>query len=100
MLAGAGIINPVRCDVVTLPASDPGDPVGGFIVIAFPLNNPGIWARLAIVFSDSGSPIVTLYGMLRLSSGFSSSDRLRRFVVTLGLPMHRRKITSNVDSMS
>jgi hypothetical protein len=37
------MINPPRRDVVTLPASNPGDPVGGYIVIAFPLDNPGIW---------------------------------------------------------
>jgi hypothetical protein len=43
VLANANLINPVRRDVVTLPASAPGDTVGGYVVIAFPLDNPGIW---------------------------------------------------------
>jgi FtsP/CotA-like multicopper oxidase with cupredoxin domain len=39
-------INPTRRDVVTLPVSDPGDPnPGGYLVIAFPLDNPGIWVH-------------------------------------------------------
>lgn len=37
-------INPTRRDVVTLPATNPGEPnPGGYLVIAFPLDNPGIW---------------------------------------------------------
>jgi Multicopper oxidase len=35
--------NPLRRDVMTLPASAHGGPVGGYMVIAFPLNNPGVW---------------------------------------------------------
>jgi FtsP/CotA-like multicopper oxidase with cupredoxin domain len=35
--------NPPRRDVATLPASDSGEPTGGWIVIGFPLDNPGIW---------------------------------------------------------
>jgi hypothetical protein len=35
-------INPTGRDVVSMPAPKLGDP-GGFIVIAFPLGNPGIW---------------------------------------------------------
>jgi L-ascorbate oxidase len=43
VLANASLINPTRRDVVTMPASTFGAPTGGFIVIAFPLNNPGNW---------------------------------------------------------
>ena len=40
--------NPTRRDVVTLPATPPGDPnPGGYLVIAFPLDNPGIWVILS-----------------------------------------------------
>ena len=36
--------NPTRRDVVTLPATPPGDAnPGGYLVIGFPLDNPGIW---------------------------------------------------------
>jgi Multicopper oxidase len=61
------MINPPRRDVVTLPASNPGDPVGGYIVIAFPLDNPGIWVtplQVRIVPTDNRSFIVILRGML------------------------------------
>lgn len=43
VLASANLINPVRRDVVTLPSPGFGAATGGFIVIAFPLDNPGIW---------------------------------------------------------
>jgi len=43
VLANANIINPTRRDVVTMPAPSNGGSIGGFIVIAFPLDNPGIW---------------------------------------------------------
>jgi len=42
-LQGASLVNPTRRDVVTLPASGFGQPTGGFMVIAFNLNNPGNW---------------------------------------------------------
>jgi hypothetical protein len=38
--------NPPRRDVATLPTSDAGQPTGGWIVIGFPLDNPGIWVPL------------------------------------------------------
>lgn len=34
--------NPARRDVVTLPKSS-GSTAGGWLVIGFPLDNPGIW---------------------------------------------------------
>jgi FtsP/CotA-like multicopper oxidase with cupredoxin domain len=44
VLQSANLNNPPRRDVITLPASAFGAPdVGGFAVIAFPLDNPGIW---------------------------------------------------------
>ena len=44
VLASANFVNPPRRDVVTMPASDPNSNVTGvFIVIAFPLDNPGVW---------------------------------------------------------
>lgn len=44
VLASANYINPTRRDVVTMPAPAFGTNVtGGFIVIAFPLDNPGVW---------------------------------------------------------
>jgi hypothetical protein len=38
-------INPPRRDVVTLPKAPAGSPPGGWIVIGFPLDNPGIWVK-------------------------------------------------------
>lgn len=48
-LKEANMINPTRRDVKTMPASDQetGDNVGGFIIIAFRLNNPGTWVNLS-----------------------------------------------------
>jgi hypothetical protein len=44
VLASANLINPTRRDVVTMPAPPFGSNMtGGYIVIAFPLDNPGIW---------------------------------------------------------
>jgi hypothetical protein len=43
VLESIDFTNPPRRDVATLPASGFGDPVGGYIVIGFPLDNPGIW---------------------------------------------------------
>ena len=43
VLQSASLVNPTRRDVVTMPASAFGGPTGGFIVIAFALNNPGNW---------------------------------------------------------
>jgi len=44
VLETAQLINPTRRDVTTMPASPPSAAVqGGFIVIAFNLNNPGVW---------------------------------------------------------
>lgn len=46
VLASANFLNPTRRDVVTMPVSDPTSNVtGGFIVIAFPLDNPGVWVQ-------------------------------------------------------
>jgi len=39
------ITNPTRRDVATLPRSPRGAPTGGWIVIGFPLDNPGIWVK-------------------------------------------------------
>jgi Multicopper oxidase len=51
VLQSANLNNPPRRDVITLPASAFGAPdVGGFAVIAFPLDNPGIWV---VSFVDS-----------------------------------------------
>ena len=41
--AGLQLQNPPRRDVITLPMSDAGEPVGGWAVIGFNLDNPGIW---------------------------------------------------------
>ena len=47
VLQSANLVNPTRRDVVTMPASDPtASDTGGFVVIAFPLNNPGVWVFL------------------------------------------------------
>jgi hypothetical protein len=38
-----------------MPASPFGDPnVGGFLVIAFPLDNPGVWVSLLLTIIDIG----------------------------------------------
>jgi hypothetical protein len=38
-----------------MPASLLGDPnVGGFLVIAFPLDNPGVWVSLRSKMADVG----------------------------------------------
>jgi hypothetical protein len=53
MLNNINKTNPTRRDVVTLPATLPGDPnPGGYLVIAFPLDNPGIWVTPLKEFSD------------------------------------------------
>ena len=57
VLASGNLINPTRRDVVTMPAPNLGDP-GGFIVIAFPLDNPGIWVTRSIKRGADGSCIV------------------------------------------
>ena len=46
--------NPTRRDVASLPNSKRGDPTGGFMVIGFPLDNPGIWVlpSTAVLTSD------------------------------------------------
>jgi hypothetical protein len=38
------LINPARRDVATLPKSS--GTAGGWLVIGFPLDNPGIWVAL------------------------------------------------------
>jgi len=43
ILQNVSLANPTRRDVVTLPAPAFGAPAGGFVVIAFNLNNPGNW---------------------------------------------------------
>jgi Multicopper oxidase len=44
ILTTVNLINPTRRDVVTMPVSDPtSDITGGYIVIAFLQNNPGVW---------------------------------------------------------
>ena len=43
VLDNANFANPLRRDVMTLPASPRGTPTGGYMVIAFPLDNPGVW---------------------------------------------------------
>ena len=46
VLRNANLINPTRRDVVTMPVSDPtANVTGGYIVIAFPLTNPGVWVK-------------------------------------------------------
>lgn len=51
VLTSANLINPTRRDVVTMPGSFPTSNVtGGYIVIAFPLNNPGVWVPMVSVF--------------------------------------------------
>jgi len=46
-------INPTRRDVATLPATPFGAPnPGGYLVIAFPLDNPGIWVPFLPGISD------------------------------------------------
>jgi hypothetical protein len=57
-LKTANLINPTRRDVVTMPASDPvtGNDVGGFIVIAFRLNNPGTWVSFSPYLAYLDSP--------------------------------------------
>ena len=58
VLETAQLINPTRRDVVTMPASGPGAAVpGGFIVIAFPLNNPGVWVGCLSSALTSGNPL-------------------------------------------
>jgi hypothetical protein len=42
--------NPPRRDVATLPASPRGGPVGGFLVLGFPLDNFGIWVLPYLAF--------------------------------------------------
>jgi Multicopper oxidase len=52
-LKTANLINPTRRDVKTMPVSDPptGNNTGGFIIIAFKLNNPGTWVVPSSVWS-------------------------------------------------
>lgn len=51
VLASANFINPTRRDVMTMPASDPGSNItGGYIAIAFPLDNPGVWVLCLIMY--------------------------------------------------
>ena len=46
VLQTAQLINPIRRDVVTMPSSPPkSDVKGGFVVLAFQLDNPGVWVR-------------------------------------------------------
>lgn len=41
-------INPTRRDVATMPTS-PSNVTGGFIVLAFKLNNPGVWVTIFVI---------------------------------------------------
>jgi hypothetical protein len=41
------LTNPARRDVVTLPKAPQGQGTGGWLVIGFPLDNPGIWVSLS-----------------------------------------------------
>jgi FtsP/CotA-like multicopper oxidase with cupredoxin domain len=46
VLDNAHLNNPTRRDVVTIPASPQGAAVpGGYVVVAFQLNNPGVWVN-------------------------------------------------------
>jgi len=49
-LKQVNLINPTRRDVKTMPVSDPptGNNTGGYIIIAFKLNNPGTWVLSVI----------------------------------------------------
>jgi len=42
--------NPPRRDVITLPKSDTGEPTGGWAVIGFALDNPGVWVLNPVSF--------------------------------------------------
>src|ERR1700724_704296 len=55
--------NPPRRDVAVMPASGGfGETSGGYIVIAFPLNNPGIWVFPSIFSVNSRSCTATSHG--------------------------------------
>lgn len=40
------LTNPVRRDVITLPTNNVNQTTGGWAVIGFPLDNPGIWVPI------------------------------------------------------
>ena len=55
ILSTADLINPTRRDVVTMPIANPKEILGGsggFIVIAFPLDNPGVWVPIPPLLAD------------------------------------------------
>ena len=62
VLTTVNLTNPTRRDVVTMPVSDPTSNVtGGYIVIAFPLNNPGVWVtNLKAISHSSYSTVISL----------------------------------------
>jgi FtsP/CotA-like multicopper oxidase with cupredoxin domain len=66
VLTTVNFTNPTRRDVVTMPVSDPTSNItGGYIVIAFPLNNPGVWVTNLKVVSDCSYSIVISLGTFR-----------------------------------
>jgi hypothetical protein len=74
------LINPTRRDVVTMPASafNSTSP-GGYIVIAFPLDNPGVWVSSSSFDVNSRYFIVTLVFMFRMVWECNLSSELMKF---------------------
>jgi hypothetical protein len=84
VLATSNLINPPRRDVVTMPASDPNANVtGGYLVIAFNLNNPGTWVRTAPPIVNDSFCIVILHGMSRWDWVSSSWNEFPKYLATL-----------------
>lgn len=57
VIANADLTNPPRRDVATLPAPGFGGPVGGYLVLAILLDNPGVWVCPLYTISDSATTL-------------------------------------------
>src|ERR1700721_3105249 len=80
VLQSANLTNPTRRDVTTMPASGPKDPnQGGYIVIAFKLNNPGVWVTPFPSNTDDRLFIVTLRSIYPWAWDYNLSSGSMRF---------------------
>jgi hypothetical protein len=66
VLSSANLKNPMRRDVVVMPAPPSGSNItGAYIVIAFQLDNPGCWVLCLTDVSNLSFYIVILRGMFQ-----------------------------------
>ena len=80
VLNSANLINPTRRDVVTMPVTPfNSTPSGGYVVIAFPLDNPGVWVPSSFFDTNSRYFIVILVSMFPMVWECNLWNELRKF---------------------